>query len=191
MVSWRKCKKPLILLFIALNLVTVLAINLPPFLQKRLDSYLSRDPSSHHTFRTQQVLFFLKRYAFWTGLDPRWEMFSHVKGPDWRYLIEGVCDHGAWILPLPGQSKMGFWNDLLFDFKEGKFRLNTAANPVGRHSYAQFLCRKFSGYHSHPLREIRINIQYQKILEPKEASRLNTHYDPQIETHPLEVLSCS
>jgi hypothetical protein len=180
----------LISLFITLNLLTVVTLNCPAPLESFLSQWTNQHTPDSFQNQARLVLYRLRQYANLTGLDPRWEMFSNVKGPDWRYQIEGVCNHGAWILPLPGQSQRTLAEEWFFDFKEGKFRLNTAASQTGRHAYVQYLCKKFEHHLNHKIHSVRLNIQYQDILDPSKAQQVKHHYADPIQSYPLEIIQC-
>lgn len=185
----RLIKNIAISFFILLNLITLFVANFPPYLQKPFER-IGHHFSNYFIYYFELFTYKIRLYASITGLDPRWEMFSTVKGPDWRYLIEGVCDHGRWTLPLPGQSKRPISDEYFFDFKEGKFRLNTAANSLGRKAYASYLCHKFKRHNDHSVHSIRINIQYQDIVDPQLALQSHFHFSPKIQTVLLEEAKC-
>lgn len=162
--------------FIALNLLTVAYINAPERWLARLEA-----AGGHR----------LRAYAAFVGLDTRWEMFSNAKGEDWRLIIEGECPHGPHQLPLAGQEQRTFWEEHLFDFKEGKLRCNILFDARVRRSYADFLCRRHSCPGGEKLRRLRIDMLHQRILEPAEAAKQGRHLAPVVRRETLEDVGCA
>ena len=177
--------------FILFNLFTVLLVNLSPLLSDTMTHSLETLTSSHFIYKLRLVSFRMRQYANWVGLDSRWEMFSHVKGYDWRYRITARDAHNTYVLPLAGQSERSFLEATFFDFKEGKFRLNTAGDAIGRHAYINYLCHKFATFQGNPIHSIKIEIQYQKILEPRQALQYGYHFAPEVISYPLEAMTCT
>jgi hypothetical protein len=190
MVPARTLKISIVSIFIVINLSAVLLSNFPEFLKLPASQFAEAHFSKSSLQSIRQGTFRIEQYAALTGLNPRWEMFSNVKGPDWRYLIEGICKHGSWPLPLPGQTRRKFIDEYFFDFKEGKFRLNTAKDQKGRQAYARYLCKVFGQYNGHTIEKININIQYQGIRNPQDANQTGSHYEPHIASSVLEELTC-
>ena len=161
--------------FIGLNVFTVIYMNLP-----------SRLIEGGKPLTTK-----LRQYANFTGLETQWEMFSTAKGNDWRLLIEGDCpNQGSLKLPIAGQAPRSFWQDHLFDFKEGKLKCNIALDPISRRAYAEHLCREYSCASGERMRRVRISMLFQSILDPREALKRHHHLAPVIRRETVEDLSC-
>lgn len=161
--------------FIALNLFTVIYVNLP-----------SRF-TEHRKILTLKV----RQYANFIGLETKWEMFSTAKGDDWRFLIEGDCpNQGHFKLSLAGQAPRSFWQEHLFDFKEGKLRCNIALDALSRRAYVNYLCREYSCPSGERMSRVRISMLFQAILEPQEALKRRHHLAPVIRRETIEDSSC-
>lgn len=172
-------KRAALSLFIALNLGTVLLINLPPeFVRggiERMASGLS--PAGGHRLRHGDWL--MRRYAHTVGLDNAWQMFGWQPRHHWWYVIKGRYENGREVvLPLPMQSQRSLAEQLFWDFKDAKIYLNLYRQPEWRQAFAYHLCRQHPVHEGAPIRAIVFELHWRAILEPEEAELRGEHLAP-------------
>lgn len=178
--------------FIAANLVAIGLANWHPqstsFIRLQLDAVL---PPGARTALTWTE-YYIRRYAYLVGFDPRWTMFSSMSTYTGMYAISAQSADGAVIrLPLPLQSRRTFWQRQLFDFKEPKFHSNLAyLNPVFRETYSRYLCRTMPGPGGARPAAIIWESEGQAILDQQTAARRGRHWDLPLQIGSLYTFPC-
>jgi hypothetical protein len=166
----RRC---LISAFVVTNLATVLFMNLPLHWKDDFLGWAATTRSPQDVHRLQMASWRLQRYAYFAGLDNRWQMFGYQSRFNWWYVIRGVYSDGAReklvLLPLPNQSGRTIWDALLFDLKEIKFELNIYLNPTAREAYSRYIARRFPERDGMRLKSVRWDLGCQMIVPPGEA----------------------
>ncbi|HEY1784721.1 MAG TPA: hypothetical protein VGG30_04200 [Pirellulales bacterium] len=167
---WKRC---LISMFILTNLATVLFVNLPSDWKEGFLDWAATTRSAEDVYRLQLASWRLERYAYFSGLDNRWQMFGHQSRFNWWYVIRGVYGDGTEqrlvLLPLPNQSGRTIWDALLFDLKETKFELNIYLNPTAREAYSRYIARQFPERDGMRIKSVRWELGCQMIVPPDEA----------------------
>jgi len=167
---WKRC---LISTFILLNLATVLFVNLPLHWKDNFLGWAATTRSPEDVHRLEMASWRLQRYAYFAGLDNRWQMFGYQSRFNWWYVIRGVYSDGRHeklvLLPLPNQSGRTICDSFLFDLKEIKFELNIYLNPTAREAYSRYIARQFPERDGMPIRSVRWELGCQMILPPDEA----------------------
>ena len=181
----------LISMFILLNVATVFFMNRPLWLSQRASHLLSTSLSPMGAYRVRFCGWLMMWYAHVTGLDNRWQMFSHNSRFNWWYVINArYADSTTVVLPLPRQSPRTFWQRTLFDHKEAKFHLNIYGDPSARERYARYLCRQYPVHEGSPITGIIWELHHQMILNPKEAAVRGTHLEPNSYGRVLNTFPC-
>jgi hypothetical protein len=156
-----------------LNLATVLFVNLPLHWKDNFLGWAATTRSPEDVHRLQMASWRLQRYAYFAGLDNRWQMFGYQSRFNWWYVIRGVYSDGTHeklvLLPLPNQSGRTICDSFLFDLKEIKFELNIYLNPTAREAYSRYIARQFPERDGMPIRSVRWELGCQMILPPDEA----------------------
>jgi hypothetical protein len=165
----RYCLKLAVVLFFALNLLTILNSNRPEWLPN-----------------WPQLKYRLGMYGHYVGLDNRWEMFSYIYRDDWMLVFKGKPrGPGAeYILPLALQSKRAWYNEWFFDFREAKYRLNIFGSKPAREKYAHYQCRQFD------LEYVGIDYVSRKIFPREEARKSGQILSPHTSTHRIDTVRC-
>jgi len=168
--------------FIVLNLSTVAFMNLPDFLCARMDQVIEQGLSPTTSFRLKYTSWRWQQYAYFTGLDNKWQMFGYQSRFNWWYDIRAIYSDGVvtkqLLLPLPNQSARTLSQRILLDFKERKFELNIYLNETARESYSRYLARQYPTLEELPIQSIRWHLGYQNILPPSEAVARKQLHDP-------------
>ncbi|MBL7714490.1 MAG: hypothetical protein JNL01_03415 [Bdellovibrionales bacterium] len=133
----------------------------------------------------------LRRYAHLVGLDNRWEMFSYAHRFNWKLVFTAKTESNkTWVLPIPFQSKRGFWNRLIFDFHAGKWWLNLYGSQDLRVQYSDFLCRTYPMVEGEKTYAIEVTLQTQEILDRRVAAEKGHHLGKETEPELLELFIC-
>jgi len=131
---------------------------------------------------------YLRKYAHYTGLDNRWQMFGLQSRFNWWYVIKARYREGSReeeiVLDLPRQSEQSGvprtrWQYHFFDFREGKFHLNMYREPYDRAAYARYLARKYPEHDGMPVESVVYELHFQHIKPPEEARRTGSHLYPE------------
>jgi hypothetical protein len=177
---WKRC---LISALVVTNLATVLFVNLPLNWKEGFLGWAATTRSAQDVHRLQMASWHLQRYAYFAGLDNRWQMFGHQSRFNWWYVIRGVYGDGTQqqlvLLPLPNQSGRTMWDSFLFDLKETKFELNIYLNPTAREAYSRYIARQFPQRDRMPIQSVRWELGCQMIVPPDEAIRRQELLYPQ------------
>jgi hypothetical protein len=181
----------LISLFVVLNLAAVLHANRPSWASKSADAALDTVFGPSGAYRSRLAGWLLSRYEHLSGLNNRWEMFSHQSRFNWWYGIQAVTSDGtAFDLDVPLQGNRTVAQRTLFDFREAKYHLNLYGNVDLRNRYGRYLCRQFPSALGMEVRSVRFLLRHQMLLPPQEARIRGTHLDPNVYTRPLSETSC-
>ncbi len=138
-------QKTLISFFILTNSIAILSSNWPTWLHRKI----SRDIPEKITPILQKVMgnkgyYYLRMYAYQSGLDNVWQMFSYMYRDDWKLVLYGRNAQGEKInLPLPLQSERTWFEHNMADIKEAKFLLNIFGQKDMQQSYMSYLCKQF------------------------------------------------
>jgi hypothetical protein len=180
--------------FIVLNLGTVLFVNLPSTWLNSATAALRAETSPFLAYRLEWCGWGLRRYAYWTGLNARWQMFGRQSKFNWHYTIHGCYSDGVReervLLDIPRQSHRDFL-DRFVDFKELKIELNIYNNRPAREAYSRYLARQFPLNHNLPIRSVRWDLNYQMILPPDEAMSQQRMVDPRTSSRLLDEFAVS
>jgi hypothetical protein len=167
---WQRC---LISAFVLTNLATVFFVNLPLHWKENFLGWAATTRSAEDLYRLQMASWHMQRYAYFAGLDNRWQMFGYQSRFNWWYVIRGVYGDGTHenvvLLPLPNQSGRTICETFLFDLKESKFELNIYLNPTAREAYSRYIARQFPERDGMPIRAVRWELGCQNIVPPDEA----------------------
>jgi hypothetical protein len=157
-----RLKKAIISLFVVLSLGTVLYMNRP--------AALAMSPDAAYPVVLGDWI--VQEYAFLAGLNNQWQMFGRQSRFNWWYVIKArYADGTDQVLPLPLQSERGFFQSMLFDFKEVKLQLNLYPRPEAREAYAYYLARQYPLRDGAPISWIIFDLQWQMLLSREDASR--------------------
>lgn len=180
--SLPRWKNAILSAFIVLNLATVGYMNLPDVLCNKLDKAMDDTLAPNAAYQVRLVSWRWQQYAYFTGLDNKWQMFGFQSRFNWWYDIRAVYSDGTQekqvLLPLPNQSARTIGERLLFDFKERKFELNIYLNEPARESYSRYLARQYPESDGLPIQSIRWHLAYQNILPPDQAVAAKRLHDP-------------
>lgn len=175
-------KRTLLSMFIVLNLVTVCVMNLPSSLCTSIDETLGQNCSEETLYRLRLSSWRLQQYAYFSGLDNKWQMFGRQSRFNWWYDIRAVYSDGVEtkqvLLPIPNQSARTLSEQMLFDLKERKFELNIYLNETARECYSRYLARQFPEHENLPIQSVRWHLGFQYILPPDEAVEKKQLHDP-------------
>jgi hypothetical protein len=174
--------------FVCLSLASVLLMNQPPaFLVQEENLLGALRPDLAYAARTARWL--VEEYAFYAGLNNRWQMFGRQSRFNWWYVVEATYGNGAPVrLPLPGQSDRSLWQAALFDFKETKFNLNLYNDPAAREAYARYLARAYPQRDGQRISTITFELYWQGIRPREEASRTAAYLDPVVSSRILQTI---
>ncbi|MBM3278644.1 MAG: hypothetical protein FJY95_11280 [Candidatus Handelsmanbacteria bacterium] len=179
-------KRRLLSCFIAFNLCTALYMNRPNAVVEAEEGWF-RSLSPGLAYELRYSRWALQYYAFLIGLNNKWQMFGDLSRYYWWYSIKARYGEGeAQVLPLPLQSKRGFWDRALFDFKETKLLHTLYARPQAREAYAYYLARQYPERDGVPISAVVIELSWRQILPREEAARRGTHLDSVITTQVLQ-----
>ena len=172
--------------FVVLSLFCVLLSNRPPRLidweEGALDSI---DPNIAYEARNARWL--VEEYAFFAGLNNRWQMFGRQSRFNWWFTIEATYGNGSPILlPVPGQTERSLWRAALFDFKETKLALNLYGDPQAREAYARYLARQYPERDGQPIRAIAFLLHWQPLRSREEASATGTYLGTLVSTQVMQ-----
>ena len=191
MIRFSLLKKLLIYVFIIINIFTVLFINRPVFLAKKINEIIDSYKSPRVSYKLSLLSWYIKSYAHIVGLDNQWQMFGRQSRFNWWYLIKAKYENSEVVtLPLPRQMPRNLIERNLIDFKEGKFHLILYGNEIGRETYSHYLCRKFSEHNDSKIKSIVFELWWQNILPPKEARKKGMCLDPGIYNQVLNEFNC-
>lgn len=175
-------RRTLLSAFIVLNLTTVAVMNLPSSWCNSLDQTLSRNCSEQTQYQLRLTSWRLQQYAYFSGLDNKWQMFGRQSRFNWWYDIRAVYSDGVEtkqvLLPIPNQSARTLSQQMLFDLKERKFELNIYLNETARECYSRYLARQFPEHENLPIQSVRWHLGFQYILPPDEAVEKKQLHDP-------------
>ena len=181
----------LISAFVILNLITVLRSNRPSWAARAVESAVGDSLGPYALYRLNYTGWLVDRYAHLTGLNNRWEMFSHQSRFNWWYGIQAVGPGGiGHDLDLPGIGQRSFAQRWLFDFREAKYHLNLYGNEDLRQRYARYLCRNRREPGGAEIVGVGFLLHHQDLLYPEEARARGTHLEPDIHTQLLNEFSC-
>ena len=184
-------KKVILSAFIVLNLFTVLFMNRPVPLGKRLNVAMNRHVGPTTAYRLRYSSYLVQRYAHLVGLDNRWQMFGRLPRFNWWYVIKARYDGAEGVvLPLAMQAPRTVWQNLLFDFKEGKFYLNIYLRPTYRRAYAYYLCRQFPSRDGTQIASIVYELHWQHLYPLAKAAELGAHLDGPSYYRVYQVVPC-
>lgn len=189
MTSFQKIKKPIISLFILLNLFTFLFYLCP----QRIKKYINKSYSSVSKLPNKRFppFWVLNKYSQFTGLNNRWGMFTTPDSRNWWLTVKAKYKNNKIItLPLPKQSKRTFIEKFVFDFRETQYRARIYNEKSRQKRYAYFLCRNFSSYEKSPVESIIFERQEQKVLELKEASKRGYYLEPIVKEAGVNIFQC-
>ncbi|MGE4132574.1 MAG: hypothetical protein AB7F86_13105 [Bdellovibrionales bacterium] len=143
-------------------------------------------------FPNSSVIYYIRMYSYWTGLDARWEMFSYMYRDDWRLIFKARLkgQHEDTVLPLALQSKRTFMDQWFFDFKDAKIRLNLYNQTEARAIYEKYLCRTFAKLYEQPIDYIACDLESVKILPPHLARTIGKTKLGRITTTRFDVTKC-
>ena len=172
--------------FCVLNLGTVVFMNLPAAVtEAETRALMTLPPPVAHRMRWVELQ--IRRWAYVTGLDNRWTLFSQLPRFDWWYVIKARYPDGSEeLLPLPRQSARPFLYRNFFDHKEAKFHLNIYPHAHMRWSYGRYLCRVIRATRPTPAAAVVFELHWQQILERPEALARGTHLEPETHARPLD-----
>jgi hypothetical protein len=186
--------KSLISLFVVMNILAILRSNRPSWAGHAVESTAESAFGPLAVYRLRYTGWLIDRYAHLSGLNNRWEMFSHQSRFNWWYGIQGVTPDGTVVelnLPLVGERTFAERN--FFDFREAKYHLNLYPNPDLRHRYGRYLCRALARVrvpdHGR-VQQIRFLLHHQNLLSPEEARARGTHIEPNVYSRSLDEVSC-
>ncbi len=184
-----KIKKTIISIFVIFNIFAVLFMNTPPKALEAFKKKISTHPSLKAKYDTYSWLIYT--YNHITGLDIFWKMFGLQARYNWWYLISAKYgDSDVVVLPIPTQVTRTFLENLFVDFKEVKFYLNIYTDPVGKESYARYLCRKYPEHNSNPIKSVIFDLYFQYIVPPKEAVKLGFYMYPGVYSQRFNEFKC-
>jgi hypothetical protein len=170
-------KKTFILLWIAINIVAVLMMNEAFFKWDRWHSFRDRHWDSRAVKALDSVLFSMSWYAYLTGLDQRYSMFSQLHRMFTWYEIKAHLEDGELVLlPIEVQSSRSFFQRHFVDHKAGKFHLNMYFDGFARKAYSFYLCREFHEIFVHPVDHIEFEQHYRLFASREEALATGTHF---------------
>lgn len=175
-------KRILINVFIVLNIFTVFKSNFP----RKIGDGFSIE---HYSPGIRRFVLMLNYYAYSTGLDNRWEMFSYMYHYDYWYTIEATLENepSKRLLLLPLQSERSFMESNFFDFRESKFLATIIFSDFERTRYAKYLCRCPS---PEKIESISFTINTQNILDRKSAASKGYHLEPSFSQKLLGQVKC-
>lgn len=186
-----KIKKTLISIFVVLNVFTVLFMNRPLVFIDAVNKKIANLNRPTLVAKLAYYSWLVFQYAHIVGLDNRWIMFGRQSRFNWWYLISAKYgDINTIALPVPPQVTRTLFENLFIDFKEMKFYLNLYDNPVGRESYARYLCRKHPKYNGLPIKSVIFDLYFQNIAPLKEAARLRFYMYPGVYSRSLNEFKC-
>ncbi len=190
--------KTLISLFAVLNVAAVLRSNrasvVTSWASRALESTADDTLGPSAGYRLRYTGWLIDRWAHLSGLNNRWEMFSHQSRFNWWYGVQALTpDETVVELDLPLLGQRTFAQRVLWDFREAKYHLNLYADPQLRARYGRYLCRRLE--HSRipdhgKVQTIRFQLHHQLLRTPEEARARGTHLDPNIYTRTLDEVSC-
>ena len=168
--------------FIILNLATVGFMNLPSLLCQRVDKSVDGILGASLGYQARLATWRWQQYAYFSGLDNKWQMFGYQSRFNWWYDIRAVYSDGdreeQVLLPLPNQSARTIAEKFLYDFKERKFELNIYLNEPARECYSRYLARQYPEHNGLQIQSVRWHLAYQNILPPQEAVEKKQLHDP-------------
>lgn len=180
--------KTLVSAFATLNVFTVLFMNRPEWLN---DSAVNPRPGPtvmqrlldglppRLGYRLRQLGWLDRTYAYYAGLDARWQMFGRLHRYHWWSVVKAEYADGTRVtLPLPNQSPRTFWERFLFDFKEIKFQLNLYLDRRRRTPYTMYLFRQYPEHDGQPIRRVVWEMHFQQLLPPAAAARFGHPLHP-------------
>jgi hypothetical protein len=167
---WKRC---LISALVLTNLATVVFVNPPLHWKDSFLGWAATTRSAEDVHRLQMASWRLQCYAYFAGLDNRWQMFGYQSRFNWWYVIRGVYSDGTHenlvLLPLPNQSGRTIGDAFLFDLKEIKFELNIYLDPAAREAYSRYIARRFPDRDGMRIKAVRWELGCQMIVPPDEA----------------------
>lgn len=172
--SPRGPRKLAVSVFVTLNVLTILLANRPP-------GFLAFESSGSEAARW--AIWADTRYGYALGLDPQWQMFSHVHKVNWGYVIEArYGGERTVLLPLPSQSPRTWWQRAFVDFKEAKFELNLYGDEPRRarwrEEYSDYLRRQYPALEGQPLDAVIWQIRWENLRTREDAVATGTHVVP-------------
>jgi hypothetical protein len=186
--------KVLVSAFALMNIVAVLRSNRPTWAGRAVESATESTLGTNAAYRLRYAGWLIDRYAHLTGLNNRWEMFSHQSRFNWWYGIQAVTrDQTAVELDLPALGQRTFGQRTFWDFREAKYHLNLYPDQQLRQRYGRYLCRSLARVRvpDHGRVEmIRFQLHHQNLLSPPEARTRGTHLEPNFYTRTLDEVSC-
>jgi hypothetical protein len=186
--------KTLISMFAVLNIVTVFRSNRTSWASRAIGFATGGVLGEMAGYRLRYTGWLIDRYAHLSGLNNRWEMFSHQSRFNWWYGIQAVTpDQTAVDLNLPGVGQRTFAQRTFFDFREAKYHLNLYPDPTLRQRYGRYLCSGLARVrvpdHGR-VEKIRFLLHHQMLRSRADARVLGTHLEPNIFTRTLDEVSC-
>ncbi len=177
--------------FVVLNVVAVLRSNRPSWAGRAIEQAVGESIGPYALYRTRYAAWLVDRYAHLSGLNNRWQMFSHQSRFNWWYGVKALTAAGRAVeLDLPGLGQRRFAQRWLFDFREAKYHLNLYGNEDLRQRYARHVCRQWPAIGGDPVLGIRFQLHHQDLLDPAQARARGTHLDPEISTSTMNEFSC-
>jgi hypothetical protein len=181
-------------LFVVLNLLAIARSNRPSWAGRAVDSAVDDTFGPFALYRLHYAGWLVDRWAHLSGLNNRWEMFSHQSRFNWWYGVQAITPDGTTVeldLPLLGQRT--FAQRVFFDFREAKYHLNLYPDGELRARYGRYLCRRLD--HTRvpdhgKVRTIRFQLHHQMLRTPDEARARGGHLDPNVYTRTLDEVSC-
>jgi hypothetical protein len=173
-------RKTVVSAFVSVSLLAVLFVNRPPgWIGREEEELDALSPGVSYTARVARWA--IEEYAFFAGLNNRWQMFGRQSRFNWWYVVHATYGDGPPVLlPLPGQTRRSVWQAALFDFKETKLNLNLYGDPSARGSYARYLARQYPERNGQPITSVTFELRWQHLLSREEASMRGAHLDPAV-----------
>lgn len=183
--------KLFISLFIILNILTILFMNCPVFVQNAFQQTLKSYQSPDIEYKLNLIGWQIAGYAHFVGLDNRWQMFGRQTRFNWWYVIKAKYDNlKEVVLPLSGQEPRSFLRKEFIDFKEAKFYLNIYTRAFQRETYARYLCRQFPTNENSRINSIIYELHWQNILPPDQAKLTGMVLHPGLYSQILNEFKC-
>jgi hypothetical protein len=140
--------------FLAMNFLAVVSSQILP-----LNFKFQRE------FENLRANHLVQQYAYYTGLNNRWAMFSTIADFNWELIFTGISSESkftVWKYPDPESKYSQSYR--FYEIKSAKFHLNMYGNKNLRHRFAVYLCRKNVG-----VTAIQVSIKYATLNPPNLA----------------------
>ncbi len=185
MTRWRKA---LISAFIALSVGTQVLTNLAV---GSVPEPASAGPVSSVVGVVNYGRWLVDSYAFYTGLNGLWRMFSPVHRYDWWWRVIATDPNGrARELSTPSDTGRVGLGSFFVDFRETKFLLNMWTRPPMQSAYLDHRCREEEHAGRMPT-SVRLELDWRNILPPDQAAARGDHRGPQVQAYAMASRACT